>query len=79
MAPNIFSTNMKQVSHIYPTRHSNLNFEQPMMKSSQNFLFQAEDLTSYLSKETKTLTSLSSFKTSIKKQLLNQENELQYF
>ena len=30
MAPNIFNNNIKAISHKYPTKHSIINFNEPL-------------------------------------------------
>ena len=83
MAPNVFTTSINQSSHIYPTRCSNINFNQPTIKNNfTKFCISRRGpylWNTFLTNENKTLTSLSSFKSTIKKQLFNNTNELKYY
>ena len=39
MAPNVFTTSINQSSHMYPTRCSNINFNQPTIKNKFTILY----------------------------------------
>ena len=83
MAPKVFQNQFKSIQHKYPTKYSLQNFKQPKTISKltkYSITSRGPELwNNFINNETKLITNISRFKKTIKKQILNFENEIIHF
>ena len=83
MAPKVFQNQFKSIQHKYPTKYSLQNFKQPKTISKMtkfSITSRGPELwNNFINNETKLITNISRFKKTIKKQILNFENEIIHF
>ena len=83
MAPKVFQNQFKSIQHKYPTKYSLQNFKQPKTISKLtkfSITSRGPELwNNFINNETKLITNISRFKKTIKKQILNFENEIIHF
>ena len=80
--PKIFSDDFSSVEHTYSTRFSRKNFQLPRSLKTSRFSIISRGpkiWNDLLSNNEKDFPSLFSFKYSLKKQILNSSNELEFF
>ena len=76
MAPNILNNNIKTISHKYSTKHSKINFNEPL-KTTNYCKYAISSRGTYLWNNF--LISLAPFTASIKKTLFTRINKTNYF
>jgi hypothetical protein len=83
ITPIIFCTLFNKINHMYPTRFSNYNYEQPKMHflvTKFSIAIRGPKLwNTLLNNELKNCSSLSLFKQKLKQKLINDVNELNSF
>ena len=83
LAPNIFSKTFNEIKHKYPTNYSAINFlipQKQLKESKFSISVRGPKIwNNFLSNQTKSISSLSLFKTTIKNKLHNFKNEITLF